>query len=729
MATDPRRPRGRDKLGAAPPAHAGGHPASADPAPGSGRRERAGVPGSAPGTQPQPALGGASAGATAPGGGMTPVFPEHFLFDDELEAADDSTFVRKYNLSGDDDEFPMLLRQDNNALSAFSSALDLAPLSQTHPRQHRPGAQSFAARAGHHALSPWSADPGARTPGAKPLSVSELADSAASLNLHEPGFATQSMSGGTPFAPSMAPLQGANGFAGVSGGSMPLAPGSRPASVHEAPAGFMPLLSAAPGAGAVPSTSPQLPAEGPAPDGRFPRFPRGKDGEARKPRHISDDDGHAPFARSSSGSGSSGSGGALRRGDVDLGATRLEELRGELPQLCRDQYGCRFLQKKLEENVPTQRDLIFLETFGVFPELMTDPFGNYLCQKLLEHCTDAQRDQIVQAIAPDLVGISLNMHGTRAVQKTIDFLSTPSQTRTIISALAPEVVTLIKDLNGNHVIQKCLHRLNAEENQFVYDAVAAKCVEVATHRHGCCVLQRCIDHASEPQRLQLVQQITHHALQLVQDPFGNYVVQYVLDLKDRHFTHAVTQQFLGHVCMLSVQKFSSNVIEKCIRVSPPPMRTQLIAELVDEARLESLLRDSFANYVVQTSLDYAEPTQRAQLVECIRPVLPLIRSTPYGKRIQSKLAGEPGEPRNAPPLGQGARRGGRAFSGRGRGVRNGSAAYDAGHYNAAAEPPLAPLFPTPRPLGSYGFGAADSVADVPPFVPRFGAPRPPNGPW
>jgi len=31
-----------------------------------------------------------------------------------------------------------------------------------------------------------------------------------------------------------------------------------------------------------------------------------------------------------------------------------------------------------------------------------------------------------------------------------------------------------------------------------------RCVEVATHRHGCCVLQRCVDFADEGQRARLV---------------------------------------------------------------------------------------------------------------------------------------------------------------------------------------------------------------------------------
>ena len=51
--------------------------------------------------------------------------------------------------------------------------------------------------------------------------------------------------------------------------------------------------------------------------------------------------------------------------------TRLEDLAGEIPYLCKDQHGCRYLQKKLEEGVPEHRDMIFRETFGHFADLMT----------------------------------------------------------------------------------------------------------------------------------------------------------------------------------------------------------------------------------------------------------------------------------------------------------------------------------------------------------------------
>ncbi|KAK9694553.1 hypothetical protein K7432_013376 [Basidiobolus ranarum] len=326
----------------------------------------------------------------------------------------------------------------------------------------------------------------------------------------------------------------------------------------------------------------------------------------------------------------------------------LESLVGEIHGLCRDQYGCRYLQKKLEEQNPVYTDFIFEEVNGYFVDLMTDPFGNYLCQKLLEYSRDEQRTVLVGKVAPELVNISLNMHGTRAAQKLIEYLSNAQQIQLVIVALTPSVVPLIKDLNGNHVIQKCLNSMSAENNQFIYDAVCHHCIEVASHRHGCCVFQRCIDYASPAQKAQLISEITVNGLKLVQDPFGNYVVQYVLDLGEDHFSNSLIRTFWGSVCVLSIQKFSSNVIEKCIRVADHETRKGLIEELLNPEQLEKMLRDSFANYVVQTALDYADPVQRSLLVECIKPMIPFIKNTPYGKRIQGKLLREQAHPNAFP---------------------------------------------------------------------------------
>jgi len=328
---------------------------------------------------------------------------------------------------------------------------------------------------------------------------------------------------------------------------------------------------------------------------------------------------------------------ALKKHGIDvLKLTSIEQVKGSIHLLSRDQLGCRFLQRKLEEQNSEAVDIVFNEVFDHIVELMTDPFGNYLCQKLLEHCRDEQRMLIVKQVAPHLVEISLNMHGTRAAQKLVEFVSTPQQMEICVQALRPGVVALIKDLNGNHVVQRCLHRLPPQDNQFIYNAVAQHCVAIATHRHGCCVFQRCIDYASEEQKNQLVNEVVSKALTLVQDPFGNYVVQYVLEQVPRS-KRQIVSVIATNVVELSKQKFSSNVVEKCLQVSEADLQARMVQQLATPDHILSLLQDPFANYVVQRALAVAVTPHLEALVDVIRPHLPSLKNTSYGRRIQNRI--------------------------------------------------------------------------------------------
>lgn len=345
----------------------------------------------------------------------------------------------------------------------------------------------------------------------------------------------------------------------------------------------------------------------------------------------------------------------------------LEHYKGELYSLCKDQHGCRYLQRKLEERNPEHIQLIFDETYmhvielmtgmnmrGPFPlqpraNAFTDPFGNYLCQKLFEFANDEQRTVLINNAAAKLRDIAVNQHGTRALQKMIECITTTEQIQNVVRALEHHVVQLVQDLNGNHVIQKCLNHLRAEDADFIYEAVGTNCMSVGTHRHGCCVIQRCIDHASGAQKDRLIAQIIENAFFLVQDPYGNYVVQYILDLGDPKLVPEVCDKFKRNVAVLSKQKFSSNVIEKCLRTANDYTRRLLIDEMLRGHELEKMLRDSYANYVVQTAMDYADPETRQLLVERIRPILPSMRQTPHGRRIAGKIMAIDSARRNNDP--------------------------------------------------------------------------------
>lgn len=53
--------------------------------------------------------------------------------------------------------------------------------------------------------------------------------------------------------------------------------------------------------------------------------------------------------------------------------------------------------------------------------------------------------------------------------------------------------------------------------------------------------------------------------------------------------------------------------------------------------LQAMMKDQYANYVVQKMIDVAEPGQRKTLMHKIRPHLSSLRKYTYGKHIIAKL--------------------------------------------------------------------------------------------
>lgn len=349
----------------------------------------------------------------------------------------------------------------------------------------------------------------------------------------------------------------------------------------------------------------------------------------------------------------SSNGHGRRKGDdaSKYANAKLSDFTGEIFSLCKDQHGCRFLQRQLDlgREVAEGRNtdssvlsndiaatMIFNEIYLKIVELMTDPFGNYLIQKLFENVSVDQRIILVKNAAPEFIRIALDPHGTRALQKLVECISTEEESKLIIGSLSPHIVSLSRDLNGNHVVQKCLQKLKPEENQFIFETASLHCNEIATHRHGCCVLQRCLDHGNSDQRRQLSLKVAENATNLSLDPFGNYVVQYVLSRGDEGSIQIIMDHIKSNIISLSLHKFGSNVIEKSLRINKLT-NTLIDVLLKHQDRFSDMLNDAFGNYVLQTSLDVANPQDLNSLSQALQPLLPNIKNTPHGRRIMTKI--------------------------------------------------------------------------------------------
>lgn len=327
----------------------------------------------------------------------------------------------------------------------------------------------------------------------------------------------------------------------------------------------------------------------------------------------------------------------------------LGQLKPQILRLAKDQYGCRFLQKRIDENVVASHlarvanfDIIFGEIHPSLYELIIDPFGNYLVQKLVDYCSADDLDLMLETLQNNLFQISINQHGTRALQKVIDHMSTSHQLSVLMKGLKPYIIELIKDLNGNHVIQKILNKYPPDNCQFIYSSIIDDILVVATHKHGCCVLQKCLNHVNQAQLVAFSEEILRYSVfvVLINDQFGNYVLQYLILIDSISVNYNLYRNFLKYgindLCNL---KFSSNVVEKLMKncyqnevksLEFTDLKFTIIASILG-TDLNRLINDPYGNYVIQTLIDilinpnvsyYVDQGAERVWLPCLLQVLP-----------------------------------------------------------------------------------------------------------
>uniref|UniRef100_A0A8C7HPN4 Pumilio RNA binding family member 2 n=1 Tax=Oncorhynchus kisutch TaxID=8019 RepID=A0A8C7HPN4_ONCKI len=292
---------------------------------------------------------------------------------------------------------------------------------------------------------------------------------------------------------------------------------------------------------------------------------------------------------------------------------------------------------------PAERQMVFGEILQAAYQLMTDVFGNYVIQKFFEFGSADQKLALATRIRGHVLPLALQMYGCRVIQKALESISSDQQVISdIVRELDGHVLKCVKDQNGNHVVQKCIECVQPQALQFIIDAFQGQVFVLSTHPYGCRVIQRILEHCTQEQTLPILEELHQHSEQLGQDQYGNYVIQHVLEHGRPEDKSKIVAEVRGKVLLLSQHKFASNVVEKCVIHSSRAERALLIDEVCCQkdgphSALYTMMKDQYANYVVQRMIDMAEPAQRKIIMHKIRPHIATLRKYTYGKHILAKL--------------------------------------------------------------------------------------------
>jgi len=92
--------------------------------------------------------------------------------------------------------------------------------------------------------------------------------------------------------------------------------------------------------------------------------------------------------------------------------------------------------------------------------------------------------------------------------------------------------------------------------------------------------------------------ISKEILHLACHPFGNYAITQMVTNWPNKVNQTIFRALKNKLYELSMQKYSSNVIEICLERCDPQTRSEFIVEISNSEKLANLIKHSYGNYVV-----------------------------------------------------------------------------------------------------------------------------------
>ena len=315
----------------------------------------------------------------------------------------------------------------------------------------------------------------------------------------------------------------------------------------------------------------------------------------------------------------------------------------------KDQAGCRFIQKKIDEN-PQISNNLFEILNQELTQMSRDLFGNYVVQKIIENIIPQNLIKFMELISKNFLNLAISTYGTRVIQKILEIVSIKRNIDNVLEKdiieqcfklindhITNNIVALSSNNNSSHIIIKYVNEIRYPRNIQLFNEVYKNFIPLCKDKHGCCVIQKCIDSGSQEQKDKLLELSNENCENLISDQFGNYVIQFVVSLNTKIINQKIYQVLKNNLCSLCKEKYASNVIEKFLSNKSEESLEIINILLKNEKMMHELIIDQFGNYIIQRILVLIEGENRSLLIHYIVKWYPEIKSLSFGPRLISKL--------------------------------------------------------------------------------------------
>ena len=283
------------------------------------------------------------------------------------------------------------------------------------------------------------------------------------------------------------------------------------------------------------------------------------------------------------------------------------------------QKGSRDVQTALKKSKENEVELLIDKLKQYISDITIDKYGNYFSQKLIQICVPSQRIKILQYINNRFVEIANNSYGTHPLQTLMEIINMPEEKKIVISYILGNESTLSLDSKGTHVLQKFISNSVDEEREQLNKNIINIIDKLIIDQFGVCVLIKLVKHSKDKMISKAIANyITDNdPLSFIQHPYANYAVQILINSTDLSYCDNIIETIVNNYLSLSMQKFSSNVVENCIKYGNENCVKKIYKAIIEQEKLESLLNNNYGNFVLEKLIARLNKDEKMKIIKKI----------------------------------------------------------------------------------------------------------------
>ena len=273
------------------------------------------------------------------------------------------------------------------------------------------------------------------------------------------------------------------------------------------------------------------------------------------------------------------------------------------------QRGTFEIQKKLEKS-SIEYKILLVNILGKqgLSKIMNNIYGNYFFQQLIKNKDKSFIELIISYISENLTEISKDFQGTFCIQALLDEISTFEDEQKILNSIKDSEMEMAFNKNATHVLQKIVLLFPDKHRLYLNEIILNNFIALCLDSNGICLIKIFIKtNTLVNNKKRINDKVTNNFIILAESPFGNYGVQYLMELWKENELKDIGDKILENIHELSLQQYSSNVVEKAIEIFTNENRENILRKLCFENKFFiNLINNKFGKFVLNKAIKYMQ---------------------------------------------------------------------------------------------------------------------------